>query len=256
MIAICLVVLSLAANGDEPYFSKMSDDQLVDSLQAIKEETVGIDSLAMTDAFLAEDKPPKFIAGIIGTAEPASYPQMRILVQRGVKALPVLLRHLDDARPTQLSVPHSPIIMWTQIGEEYVPRVPGTSADKEALGLNGPEAKLPYVVKVGDVCFALIGQIVGRPLMPVRYQPTGGMIINSPVASKKLADEVRRDWADLTEADSRKQLIKDAMGTNDFYSFKYSLQRLRYYFPEEYARQKSGELKGKIAIFGKEEKEG
>jgi hypothetical protein len=100
-----LVLAPFIVRGDNPPFDKMTDEQLIDSLQQIRDETVGIDSMAVADAFIAEDKPPKFSMGVLGTKEPASYPQMRLLVQHGVKALPALLKHIDDPRPTQLSVP-------------------------------------------------------------------------------------------------------------------------------------------------------
>ena len=256
IIAIFSVATTCLSKADAPDFSKMSDEQLIDSLQAIKDETVSIDSLALADAFLAEDKPPKFAGGVIGTRQPVVYPEMRVLVQRGLKSLPALLRHLDDPRPTQLSVPRSPIIMWSEMAEEYSPRFPAPDKGKTFVpNLDRPEAKLPYTVKVGDVCFALIGQILGRPLMPVRYQPTGGMIINSPVSSKKLAEEVRKDWTGLTDDAFRDQLIEDAATDNPF-DFRRTLPRLRYYFPDEYARQKTGSLKENIAWFEKDEKGG
>jgi hypothetical protein len=68
------------------------------------------------------------------------------------------------------------------MGDEYDPRV--GERDWSKSDSQRPEPKLPYTVKVGDVCFALIGQIVGRQLLPIRYQPTGGMIINSPVENR------------------------------------------------------------------------
>ena len=229
----------------------MTDEQLVDSLRAIKSETVGLDALAYTQAFLAEDKPPKFAGGVLGTKAPTIYPQMRLLVQHGVAALPVLLRHLDDARPTHLALPKE-IVMWSQMAEEYDPRN-GKRTGWDA----SPGSALPYKVKVGDVCFALVGQIVGRELLPIRYQPTGGMIINSPVEKPELAKKVRADWTGLTADDFRLQLLKDAkagqLATNPC-----PLARLRYYFPEEYARKKQdgqdGDLKRRIARFEEEEK--
>jgi hypothetical protein len=239
----------------QPNYAHMTDEQLVDSLQAIKAETVGIDSRAMATAFLAEDEPPKFVGGIIGTAMPTSYPQMRLLVQHGVTSLPVLLKHLDDARPTGLSLPpKDSFIMWSALGQEYDPRSGKPSFDRPDPRREQP--KLPYTVKVGDVCFTLVGQIVGRALAPVRYQPTGGMIINSPVVKPELAEKVRADWSHLTVEDFRLQLLKDARERDDPFAPS-PLCRLRYYFPDEYARQKaSGELKTKITAFERDEKKG
>ena len=101
-VILILIVLATFARAADPDYSAMSDEQLVDALQSIKDETVGIDSLATVNAFLAEDRPPEFTSGVLGTTMPASYPQMRLLVRRGLQALPVLLRHVDDARPTRL----------------------------------------------------------------------------------------------------------------------------------------------------------
>jgi hypothetical protein len=252
-VALFLVVLVTAAHAGEPDYAHMTDEQLIDSLQSINEETVGIDSMATADAFLAEDKPPTFAGGVLGTRAPVSYPQMRLLVQHGVSALPVLLKHLDDARPTQLSLPPpKSVIMWSEMAEEYDPRDGKRSRYK--MDSTSPEPKLPYTVTVGDVCFALIGQIVGRELLPIHYQPTGGMIINSPVAKPELVKEVRADWAGLTKDAFREQLLRDERtNTNPF--AQNPLPRLRYYFPEEYARQKAdGDLKEKIATFERAEK--
>jgi hypothetical protein len=54
-----------------------------------------------------------------------------------------------------------------------------------------------YTVKVGDVCYVLIGQIVNRQLVAVRYQPTAGLIVNSPIEVPPLAEKVKNDWGAL-----------------------------------------------------------
>src|SRR5262249_21288700 len=51
-----------------------------------------------------------------------------------------------------------------------------------------------YTVKVGDVCFVAIGQIVGRAYGAVRYQPTACIVLNSPAHDPKLCAEVRSIW--------------------------------------------------------------
>ena len=50
-----------------------------------------------------------------------------------------------------------------------------------------------YTVKVADVCYTLIGQIVNRHLLAVRYQSSGGPIVNSPLEAPSLAEKVRKD---------------------------------------------------------------
>src|SRR6185436_13894719 len=51
-----------------------------------------------------------------------------------------------------------------------------------------------YTVKIGDVCFVALGQIVGRFYSAVRYQPTACIIINSPVESPEYRALVREIW--------------------------------------------------------------
>ena len=115
------------------------------------------------------------------------------------------------------------------------------------------EAKLPYTVKVGDICYALVGQIVGRTLLPVRYQPTGGLVINSPVAKPELAAKVRKDWTGLTAADFLNQLIQDANAEGSS-NREEAVRRLRYYFPSDYVLNPDGTVKpvsGHSANIGK-----
>jgi hypothetical protein len=52
-----------------------------------------------------------------------------------------------------------------------------------------------YVVKVGDLCFVAVGQIVGRQVQAARSQMTSCTVINSPVEGAGLRDRVRAIWA-------------------------------------------------------------
>jgi hypothetical protein len=89
-----------------------------------------------------------------------------------------------------------------------------------------------YQVKIGDVCFALIGQIVNRWLNAVRYQPTGGQIVNSPIVRPWLAEQVRSDWAGLDAKDHEASLRADLRTSH---SPEDALVRLRFYYPYAYA---------------------
>src|SRR6266446_5322149 len=108
------------------------------------------------------------------------------LVRRGPVALLELIKHLDDKRTTKLEVGNNPsgsqvgvdAFMFMYFSDEYDSRVPhlirGPSPmEKDFSGR--------YTVKVADVCFVLIGQIVNRSLLAVRYQPSGGLVVNSPI---------------------------------------------------------------------------
>ena len=105
-----------------------------------------------------------------------------------------------------------------------------------------------YSVKVGDVCFVIIGQIVGRAYLAVRYQPTAIIVINSPVEEKALAKAVRDVWSS-TNASQRlfDSLLFDYATEGVFngksldgWSIASDLQcqaalRMLYYFPQETA---------------------
>src|SRR5205807_1865863 len=61
-----------------------------------------------------------------------------------------------------------------------------------------------YTVKVGDVCFVAIGQIVGRHYLAVRYVPTAIILINSPVQSDEMRERLRALWS---SKDAGKKLL-------------------------------------------------
>jgi len=90
--------------------------------------------------------------------------------------------------------------------------------------------KGPYTVKVGDVCYGLIGQIVNRYLIPVRYQPSGILVVNSPLKMPELIKRVKDDWENVT------------------------IKRLAFYYPSKFEALKEGELGGKIRQLEKPKK--
>ncbi|MFA6959967.1 MAG: hypothetical protein WC205_04350 [Opitutaceae bacterium] len=85
-----------------------------------------------------------------------------------------------------------------------------------------------YTVCVGDLCYVLVGQIVGRRLSAVRYQPTACIIINSPVASPALAAACHRDWQGLSPTDHERLLLPESMSDRYFFD---ALKRLCFYYP-------------------------
>ncbi len=88
-----------------------------------------------------------------------------------------------------------------------------------------------YAIRVGDLCFVLIGQIVNRQLNVVRYQPSACLVVNSPVETPALAVAVRNDWAGLTEEQHRESLIQDAAHDSS-YAAASALARLCFYYPK------------------------
>src|SRR5262249_20951763 len=121
---------------------------------------------------------------------------LRRLVEIGPDALPFLLDALADRAPTKLKMEHGAVGGTMLFGgelagspvngeEERVRSAPWLGTD----GTFSPKSGL-YRVKVGDVCFVAVGQIVGRPYQAVRYQPSFMIVLNSPVQNPELRERV------------------------------------------------------------------
>lgn len=111
-----------------------------------------------------------------------------------------------------------------------------------------------YTIKVGDVCYVLIGQIVNRNLAVLRYQPTLGLVVNSPIESPVLAQFVKTDWSGLTTDVHKTSLIADMRSGNDLWEFGPASERLRFYYPASYQYLRQNLYKKKILEFEKDEK--
>jgi hypothetical protein len=179
--ALALLATIWVARADDD-LSTRSLDALVEDLAEINQPAPGLAGTAVYSAFIAEDSVALFQSGILGSPPPVVPAPMRELVRRGTAALPILMRHLADKRPTKLVI-DSKLLMWRILDEEYDPRMRVArstcdSACAESLFKRARAFSDAYAVKIGDVCFVLIGQIVNRNLTAVRYQPTGGLVVN------------------------------------------------------------------------------
>jgi hypothetical protein len=126
----------------------------------------------------------------------------RKLVALGPKALPFLLDALEDKTPTKLKQTHGGgfggMFLCAEMGlnpTNSIEQKAVANLPKRDLGFSDGNAINAYTIKVGDVCFVAIGQIVGRTYQAVRYQPTAIVIINSPTENPKLAKAVRDIWS-------------------------------------------------------------
>jgi hypothetical protein len=208
--------------------------ELIDGLQDEGAEGLGTHSTAWADGFIAIDAEPQFRGGMLGSAKPAASPVMKELVRRGLAALPELLDHLTDRRPTRLVVKLSSEMfgaMWHS--DEYEPRVAGEAPPEVNTGDDHERfiADREYRVRVGDLCYVAVGQIVNRQFVAVRYQPSACMVINSPVEKPALAAAVRADWVGLTAEEHERSLLRDAREESKS-SEDAALKRLRFYYPQ------------------------
>jgi hypothetical protein len=273
-VASVLSVSNAIAVSNE--YSNKSITELIDALTQIDSQSPGINSSSIYEGFIADNTPGSFGGGVLGVPPPKVPSQMSELVRRGPLALPELIKHLDDRRPTKLAVgSDEPPSLSPQVGvnffmfmyfsDEYDPRLPHWFDKTELKREPGPMEKHfhgRYTVRVGDVCYVLIGQIVNRRLLAVRYQPSAGLVVNSAIEAPVLVEKVRNDWgsadaemlkasllADIHTANYPKDVSK-AGNTARFVNP--ALQRLRLYFPETYNALAGDDLQ-KRKEFEKEE---
>jgi hypothetical protein len=249
-----------AVSGDE---SQESVTELIDELTQIDSQSPGINSAAIYEGFIAENSPGSFQGGVLGVAPPKVPPQMSELVRRGSSALPELIKHLDDKRPTKLEVGNKQSgsevgvdsFSFMYFSDEYDSRKPNWIRGPRQMERDFTGR---YTVKVADVCYVLIGQIVNRQLLAVRYQPSGGLVVNSPIEAPILAEKVRKDWGSADAETLRRSLLADIHGTNRPIRFSRvgytqrfvnpAMERLRFYFPDAYNRLEGDDLKKRKAF--------
>jgi hypothetical protein len=139
--------------------------------------------------------PPLVRTNRYGVVLPDAPPQMRELVRRGPLALPELIKHLSDERLTKHAVagppPGSPgVFVYEGFGHHYSRRVRDPQPPmRDAKRLEPPGTEITfttYALRVGEVCYALIGQIVNRSLQAVGPMPTGILMVNSPIEAPVL----------------------------------------------------------------------
>jgi len=271
LIPILMLVVASPCSADD--YAKISTEHLIDTLTTLDENTPGIDDGGDYSAFLAEDKPPQFEMGLLPTKPPVIPPAMREIVRRGASALPALIDHLSDKRPTKIHVGlpdgRDDIGLGGQLyANEYDPRIGKpcvpyecqTDVDRKSWYLqidcadNCPTFLGKYTVKVGDVCEVLIGQIVNRHLNAVRYQPTNILYVNSPIEQPSLAVWIKRDWGQVDTQRLEAALLEDVRSHPDRF-VNGALRRLRFYYPKTYASLSGDDLKKREA-FEAEEKSG
>ncbi|HEY1793323.1 MAG TPA: hypothetical protein VGG34_10430 [Opitutaceae bacterium] len=205
----------------DPSLAGLSTTELIGRLQDESNQGVGTHATALVSGFIPLDVPARFGGGILGSRAPSVSPIMAALVSRGVEALPDLLEHLSDSRPTKLVVGQGFMGKW--FGSEYDPRNRGqapSGVDRPFGTSFSDDGFSTYTLKVGDLCYVAIGQIVGRNLLAVRYQPTLCLVVNSPVHRPSLAQAARADWSGLTKDEHRRQLAAEG-----------AIEPLLFYYP-------------------------
>jgi hypothetical protein len=209
-------------------------DGLIDRFGQISEPGPGFDIFAGLEGSLG-DTMPRFVGSDLVQLRGAGTPALREIVSRGVSAIPDLLNRLLDARQTDLVAGESQFYTGKWFGHEYDPRYRDPARCPSGVDENvgvGIQNFRTYSLRIGDLCYVALGQIVNRDLLAVRYQPTACLVINSPVETPSLALAARKDWKNLTVEQHKASLRQDAFEHDPFVSSA-AVTRMFGYYPDE-----------------------
>lgn len=166
------------------------------------------------------------------------------LVARGARALPALIAHLSDSRPTKMEpMPgHYDITNAYDRNPRTLPtQPPGTVADHIPSGTSASS----HTPMVGDICFDVVGCVVNRDFRAVRGVsgtlfgvPGPWRWLNSPPLSSALREAVEGEWGALDEAGHREALIRD-MVTPDTWDRREGAYRLLSLYHPKHAEEQA-----------------
>lgn len=174
-----------------------------------------IRELAETDApmtnvsgFLPVRVTEEYQGGIVGAGPVERSDPLTKLVELGPRVLPLLLKALENATPTKLTIKHGGLAEGMIGGMHFAREMRGnplSRIESEVLGEQvqfvwggggwQEDAGDSYTLTVGDFCFVAIGQIVGRSYEALRYQPTMVYVLNSPTRDPTLLEQTRNIWS-------------------------------------------------------------
>jgi hypothetical protein len=219
-------------------------DRLVDQLVNVTEPGFGYSVYFSGSEFLPYDNTGTLGTLVLGAAHSARSETMRKLVEKGVEAVPILLKHLGDDR--KINIKPLTGMDWMEFSDKYdfnrrTRKTAPTGVNRDGIK-DGRPAPDSHAITVGDLCFVALGQIVNRDFSASSYQPTGGLVINSPTHSKRLRDAIQSDWAMLTREKHKQLLIDDFRNPDHEDRRKGAYLRLAFYYPETVEPLVLGEL--------------
>jgi hypothetical protein len=231
----CALVLcvSIAAEQADPPTEEQKLEALIDTLTQVSELGFGYSASFTGSQFLPQHDSDQVSTLLLGQSAPTRSDVLENIVKKGLAVVPVLLKHLDDKRTTRIK----PIrgMMWMSFADEYdfnrrTRKVKPEGVNRNTFGDTQPE---DHQFTVGDLCFVALGQIVNRNFNASRYQPSGGLVINSPTYSRRLCDVIRNDFKDLTREAHLALLQDDFLYPDHEYRRIGAYRRLAYYYPGE-----------------------
>ncbi len=219
LLAAAFLFPSLA-QAQEPKKATAPADEvkaLIDKLTEIDQQDTGYSGSNSGSSFLPLGQ-SNTGAMLLFQRPNKSSESLKSLVDLGLKAIPALIEHLKDDRPTKIKVTNG-------FGGFF-----GIGHDEDEKANAEDEAARSYTIKVGDLCYVAIGQIVNRPYTAVKYIPSGNVSITSAPRSKKLRDELSKEWGSLTPEKHRDSLARDFDSLQNNVRNGAAL-RLAYYYP-------------------------
>src|SRR5439155_1968162 len=147
----------------------------------VKQSDYGYRPRVSGGAFLPLHREGRMETVLFGGPPPARSDVMAQIVRRGARAVPHLLAHLGDRRPTGVVITHGGTFGFMGLNEraDRNPRTqePERESDEPAEPLESFESGgffqgTRHTVTVGDLGYVALGQIVNRRFDAVRYQPT------------------------------------------------------------------------------------
>jgi hypothetical protein len=156
---------------------------------------------------------------------------LREIVKHGAAAVPHLLAHLRDRRPTRIKV----LMEGFGFDSDTNPRTDAPIAPPEPVDEDGRVAysKLTsYRLTVGDLCFVALGQIVNRRYDPLFLFPLSLPFIRSPAHSPFLDETIKRRWGALTPERHKASLLADFLKPDSEERRIGACKRLAYYYPQ------------------------
>ena len=204
---------------------------LVEALTAIDHPDVGYSANASGTAFLPYGE--RDVGMLLLEPEPRQPSHaLTALVSGGAAAMPALISGLGDTRVIA-GLPAMKAMMWMSYPDEYDWNRRATATPPQGVHRdNEPQQPTEYRVTVGDLCFIAIGQIVNRNFTAVRYQPSGGLVVNSPSRSLALLQTVVAEWGGLSVEEHRRRLTADFLTPDSPERRVGAAVRIAFYAPE------------------------
>jgi ankyrin repeat protein len=228
-VTICFGVMSSAIAAQEvkkqPKGTADEVTALIDRLTKVDQQDIGYSASTSGSAFLPIGQSEAGMM-LLSQRPNESSDTLKSLVKLGNSALPKLLEHLNDKRPTKIKLSHG-----GGIGGMFIDKDEDVDMKKriDGFGIFGGNSK-EYTVMVGDLCYVAIGQIVNRDYWAVRYQPTNIILVTSAPKSKKLREDLIKEWGNMPPNKHRDSLARDLDSGNSNKRNGASL-RLAYYYP-------------------------